>query len=418
MTVTSERLVTPDQVRAAVRAWVSENWDASLSLLEWRTRLVRSGWAVPSWPNQWYGRDLPEWANSVAREEILSCGSVGAPIGTGMSLVAPAIRVHGPDATRERFLYETLTGVLRWCQLFSEPGAGSDLAALTTRAEFDGEEWFVSGQKVWNTSANHAGFGLLLARTDWDVPKHRGLTMFALPMRQPGVEVRPLRQMNDRSSFNEVFMTDARLPRDNVIGELNDGWRVAMTTLAFERDFGSALTPPDYSAHAGLALREAAREAAEHFQTYDWYPQREGRVDLVLERARLTGRLDDPVIRQEIAKLLMAHRTSKLTADRARAASAAGQEPGPGGSIGKLSMSRVAQQAARVHTLLLDADGMLAGADAPLAGVLAEILLSVPAQSIAGGTDEIQLNILGEKILGLPREPAVDRDMPFRDIPR
>jgi alkylation response protein AidB-like acyl-CoA dehydrogenase len=197
-------VITPEGVRAEVRAWVDANWDPDLSLVEWRRRLAVAGWAVPSWPARWHGRGLPAWSDDVARAELLAAGAAGVPVGSGMGLAAPTILAHGPDEVRERFLHPTLTGEETWCQLFSEPGAGSDLAGLTTRAERDGDEWVVSGQKVWNTSAHRADLGMLLARTDWDAPKHRGLTFFALPMHQPGVEARPLRQMNNHASFNEV----------------------------------------------------------------------------------------------------------------------------------------------------------------------------------------------------------------------
>jgi alkylation response protein AidB-like acyl-CoA dehydrogenase len=409
--------VTADVVRADVRAWLAANWDPDLPLVEWRKLLVASGWAVPSWPQRWHGRGLPAWADDIVADEIRELGAVGLPLGSGAWLAGPTILEHGPDSLRERLLRPILTGEETWCQLFSEPGAGSDLAGLTTRAELDGDEWVVNGQKVWNTSAHHADFGMLVARTDWDAPKHRGLTYFALPMRQPGVEARPLRQMNDHSSFNEVFMTEARIPRDFVVGRVGDGWTVALTTLAYERRFG-AVGRPRFSGDSGRALDEARLEAAEHFATYAWYPQRAGRVDLVVERAHASGRSGDPVVRQAIAKLLSTHRASGWTADRARAARALGRPPGAEGSIGKLALSEVARQAARVHSMLVASDGMLNGPNSPLAGVIAEILVSVPAQSIAGGTDEIQRNILGEKVLGLPREPTSDRDTPFRDLPR
>ena len=175
--------------------------------------LADSGWACPSWPQEWYGRG-PAGAGptAIVHEEIADGGAVGPPVGGGMALAAPTILAHGSDALKRRLLRRILTGEDTWCQLFSEPGSGSDLAGLTTRAELDGDEWVVNGQKVWNTSAHHADSGMLLARTDWDVPKHRGITYFVLPMQQPGVEVRPLRQMNGHASFNEVFLTDARVP--------------------------------------------------------------------------------------------------------------------------------------------------------------------------------------------------------------
>jgi alkylation response protein AidB-like acyl-CoA dehydrogenase len=409
--------VEADALRAEVRTWVEANWDPDLPLVEWRRRLVDAGLAAPSWPQEWYGRGLPSWADEMAGAELIAAGAVGAPVGSGMSLAAPTILAHGPDAVRQRFLLPTLTGEVTWCQLFSEPGAGSDLAGLTTRAELDGDEWVINGQKVWNTSAHHADLGMLLARTDWDAPKHKGITYFVLPMHQAGVEARPLRQMNKHASFNEVFLTEARLPRADIIGEVDDGWRVALTTLAFERRFG-AMSRPRYAAGAGRALDEARREADTHFETYKWYPQRAGRPDLVVERARATGASADPLVRQEVARLLARYQSSRWTAERSRAALAAGRTPGPEGSTGKLATSEVAREAASVHSLITGAPGLLTGPDSPLDGIIAEILVSVPAQSIAGGTDEIQRNILGERALGLPREPAPDAGRPFREQPR
>ena len=406
-----------EAVRAEAAAWIAANWDPDAALLDWRRALFAAGWAVPAWPERWGGRGLPRWAEDVVAAELAAAGAVGLPLGVGPALAAPTILAHGPDDLRGRLLAPTMTGEQTWCQLFSEPGAGSDLAGLTTTARRDGDEWVVSGQKVWNTSAHHAHLGLLVARTDWDVPKHEGLTFFALPMRQEGVEVRPLRQMNDHRSFNEVFLTDARVPAANVVGEVGGGWRVALTTLAFERRFG-ALARPSFSPAGGRAVEEARAEAADYFETYKWYPQRAGRADLVVERARAAGVAGDPVVRQEIARVLSLQRASRWTAERARAGLALGRTPGPEGSIGKLATSLVARQAADVHGRIAGAEGMLTGPDSPAGGLIAEVLVSVPAQSIAGGTDEIQRNILGEKALGLPREPAPERTAPFRDLPR
>ena len=406
-----------DDLRAAVDAWIADHWDPDRPLLDWRRDLLASGWAVPSWPARWGGRDLPRAADDVVAAALDAAGAPGLPVGVGMALAAPTILAHGPDDVRERFLAPTVTGERTWCQLFSEPGAGSDLAGLSTTAVLDGDEWVVSGQKVWNTSAHHADLGLLLARTDWGVPKHDGLTYLVLPMRQPGVEARPLRQMNEHRSFNEVFLTEARVPRHGVVGDVGGGWRVALTTLAFERRFG-ALSRPPVPAAGGRAVTEAQAEAAAYIETYRWYPQRAGRADLVVERAQATGAAADPVVRQEIARLLSLQRASRWTAERARAGLALGRTPGPEGSIGKLAASLVARQAARVHAMVAGADALLTGPDSPLGGIVAEVLVSVPAQSIAGGTDEIQRNILGERALGLPREPAPDRGVPFRDVPR
>lgn len=405
-----------DRLRRQVRAWVAANWDPSLSLRAWRERLVDSAWAVPSWPERWYGKGMPPWADDVVRDEIQRCGAVSTiPAG----LVGPTIVEQGPDTTRQRFLRPLLTGQESWCQLFSEPGAGSDLAGLVTTAVLDGDEWLVNGQKVWNTSAHHADLGLLLARTDWSAPKHQGITYFVLPMKQPGVEVRPLRQMNDHASFNQVFMTDARIPRDWVVGAVNRGWTAALVTLAHERRFG-ALGPALLDGiDPGRALDEAREEVAESAKVYSWYPQRAGRADLVIDHARARGVQKDPIVRQEMARLLSMHRASQWTAERVKAARASGRPPGPEGSVGKLALSHVARQAAKVHSLVAGAQGMLAGQDpdSRLDRIVAEILVSVPAQSIAGGTDEIQRNIVGEKSLGLPREPDPYKGVPYRDVP-
>ena len=309
------------------------------------------------------------------------------------------------------------TGEDTWCQLFSEPTNGSDLAGLATHAERDGDEWVVNGQKLWSTSAHHADLGLLLARTDPDVPKHRGISYFVLPMHQPGVEVRPVHQMNEHSSFNEVFLSDARVPAENLVGQPGDGWRIAMTTLAFERQFATVRARSAAKA-TGRAAEEAAAEAEDYYKTYAWYPQRAGRADLVQRVAELEGRTDDPIARQHMAGLVALRRAHEWTARRAQAARAAGRAPGSEGSLGKLAASRVAQASARTHSYLAGADGQLNHADSILDGVITEVLLSVPAQSIAGGTDEIQHNIIGEKVLDLPREPSVDRDIPYREIRR
>jgi alkylation response protein AidB-like acyl-CoA dehydrogenase len=407
-----------DDVRRELAQWLETSWDPELSLIEWRTRLADSGWACPTWPREWCGRGLLQTAVDVVAEELQRVGAIGVPDGVGMMLAAPTILEHGPDDLRRRLVRSTVIGELTWCQLFSEPGAGSDLAGLTTRADRDGDEWILNGQKVWNTSAHHADLGLLLARTRWDVPKHRGITGFAIEMRQPGVEVRPLRQMNGHASFNEVFLQDARVPAVNVIGAVDDGWTVALTTLAHERRLAAHRRTSAPTGTPGRALQEAAAEFAIANQAYSWYPQRAGRVDLVVERAVTAGRDADPVVRQEIARLLSQARSAQWTARRAAAARLLGRPPGPEGSLGKLAASNIARAAARTHALIAGASGMLSGADSPLAGTIAEVLVSVPAVSIAGGTDEIQRNIIGERVLGLPREPAVDRDVPFHDVVR
>jgi alkylation response protein AidB-like acyl-CoA dehydrogenase len=401
-----------------VRAWLAESWDPDLSLIEWRSRLVDSGWGCPTWPVEWYGKGLAPALGDVVDEELARAGAVGVASGSAMGLAAPTILEHGSDDLKGRLLRPAATGEHTWCQLFSEPGSGSDLAGLTTRAELDGDEWVINGQKVWNTNAHRTEYGMLLARTNWDVPKHRGITYFAIPMRQPGVEVRPLRQMNGYASFNEVFFDDARVPAANVVGEVGSGWAAALTTLAHERRLNLNRGAPAFGTPAGRAVKEAQEEADRYYEPYKWYPQRSGRSDLLIEHARTRGRSADPAVRQGIARVLAMARAAQWTAERAKAARQMGRAPGPEGSLGKLGSSNIARAAAEVHSLIAGAGALVGGDPGTLDATIAEILVSVPGVSIAGGTDEIQRNIIGERVLGLPKEPQVDRDLPFRDVPR
>jgi alkylation response protein AidB-like acyl-CoA dehydrogenase len=409
-------------VAADVRAWLEANWDPSLSLTAWRSLLADSGWACPTWPVEWFGRGLPASAADVVSAELRAIGAVGPPSGSGLGLAAPTILEHGSSSLKSLLLRPIVTGSHTWCQLFSEPGSGSDLAGLTTRAELDGDEWVVSGQKVWTTSAHHAAYGMLLARTDWSVPKHRGITYFAFPMAQPGVEVRPLRQMNGHASFNEVFLSEARVPASHVVGSVGGGWAVALTTLAHERRLNLSLrgsrSAGDGVDDSGRVAREAALETAAQYEPYRWYPQRAGRADLVFSRARSLGAVAGPVVRDGVAGLVSMSRAAQWTAARAAAARASGRPPGAEGSLGKLSASDIARSSARMHSSLAGPWGMLSGDDDGTGGVVAEVLVSVPAVSIAGGTDEIQHNIIAERLLGLPRGPSVDRDVAFRDVMR
>jgi alkylation response protein AidB-like acyl-CoA dehydrogenase len=409
---------TESDIRAEVSAWLEANWDPNASLTDWRNKLVDSGWAMPSWPERWYGRDLSPALASAVADEFAAAGAVGVASGGPGRLAAVTILEHGTDAQKDKYLRRILTGEDMWCQLFSEPGSGSDLAGATTRADRDGDGWKVNGQKVWNTSAHHARYGLLVARTDWDLPKHQGLSYFVLDMDQPGVTVKQLKQMNGHASFNEVFFTDAVIPPGEMLGHEGDGWKVAMTTLAHERRLGDVLRNADSGAmQEGSIYEEVRRENAILMAPYTWYPQRQGRVDLVIPRARETGKIDDPVVRQEIAKLLILARTAEWTARRARAAQQQGKPQGPEGSLGKLAASNVARAASRVHMMITGTDALLTGPDSPEHGTIAEIFVSVPAISIAGGTDEIQRNIISERVLGMDKEPRFDQG-PFRDVRR
>ena len=410
---------TEEGVRAEVRQWLAENWDVNLPLLEWRGKLVESGWGAPHWPTEWHGRDLPVGLVPVVDEEFEAAGAIGVAMIGIRPLAAATILAHGTDLHKEKFLRRILTGEDTWCQLFSEPGSGSDLAGAITKAELKGNKWVINGQKVWTTSAHRAQYGLLLARTNPDLVKHKGLAYFILDMKQPGVEVVPLRQMNGHASFNQVFLSDAEVAPEFMVAHDGDGWEIATTTLMHERRGADALKkfqkPSD---RPEPIFREQAAEVKVALEPYTWYPQRAGRADLVIERAKQTGANSDPVIRQEIAKVMAMSKCAEWTARRARAAQQEGRPQGPEGSLGKLASSYVAKAANNVHTMISGADAMLSGEDSPMDGVIAEILISTPAISLAGGTDEIQKNIISERVLKMPKEPRTDTDRPFKDVPK
>jgi alkylation response protein AidB-like acyl-CoA dehydrogenase len=354
----------------------------------------------------------------VVEEEFANIGAVGVAKSGVRLLAAATLLEHGTDRQKEKYLRRILTGEDTWCQLFSEPGSGSDLAGATTRADLHGDFWLINGQKVWTTSAHHANHGLLLARTDWDAPKHEGMSYFVIDIKQSGVDVQPLKQMNGHASFNQVFFTDAQVPAENLVGRIGDGWKVAMTTLAHERRGADGLsTPSKRGARTGRIYVEERTELETANQPYKWYPQRAGRVDLILDRAKETGANKESHVRQEIAKLMILAKSAEWTARRARAAQQQGRPQGPEGSLGKLAASHVARSAAHVHTLITGADALLNGIGSPREGTIAEILVSVPAISIAGGTDEIQRNIIAERVLDLPKEPRFDTG-PFRNVRR
>ncbi len=412
--------MTDAAIAAAVNTWLHEYWNPDLSLREWREILVEGGWATPHWPEDFFGRGFNQAQSAVVTRIFNERGVVPVAQTGPRRLAAETILAMGNDDQKSRYLRPILTGEHSWCQLFSEPGSGSDLAGLSTKAELIDGRWIINGQKVWNTSAHHADYGILVARTDFDVPKHQGISYFLIDMHQPGVEVRPLKQMNGHASFNEVFMTDAVVAAEDLVGGLGNGWAVAKTTLSYERRMGGVTRTFGgmQGARNGRVYEEYAEEVRVANEPYTWYPQRQGRVDLVLPRARATGAIKDPAARQEIARLLSMTRGAALASAAAEVQRKSGSnELVPAGSIGKLAASVIARQAAHVHTLISGADAMHGGADSAEQGMVAEVLISVPAISIAGGTDEIQRNIISERVLGMPSEIRVDKG-PFRDIKR
>lgn len=388
----------PDAVtlREEVAAWLKEHWDPSLSRHEWMTAVVDAGWAVPRWPQEWYGRRLPNALAQVVEEEFRAAGAPG----TGqdrVNLWAGTALAYGSQDLKRRLIRPLLLGEPTMCLLYSEPGAGSDLAAVQTRAERDGDTYVVTGQKVWTSSAADADYGMLLARTDWDVPKHAGLSFFFLPMRQPGVEVRPLRQITGESHFNEVFLTDAVVPAANLLGEVNGGWRVLQTALAYERVVMGEV-------NAGVATRSAATRGV----------GRAAGTDLVA-LAKEHGRDQDPLVRQAIARLYSLRAVNRWNGQRARVERRGGGSS-PVASLGKLAMSRLVHEGGRLEAAVLGPEALLDGPDNPAADSANFTVLNAYFTSIGGGTDQIQRNIIGERILGLPREPELDRDVPFRQV--
>ncbi len=414
--------MTLDEVRTEVKGWLSEAWDPDLTVAEWWARLADSGWAVPTWPEQWLGKGLGRDAAAVVGQEIRAAGAIGAPAGLGMLLAGPTIVTHGTDEQKDRYLRPIVDGSEAWCQLFSEPGAGSDLASVQTKAERDGDEWIINGQKVWTSGGQSADLGMLLARTDPDAPKHKGITYFAFSMDQPGVEVRPLREMTGRALFSEVFFDDARVADDACIGGLNNGWVVANTTLANERaglgSGGSGAGGGAFPGKKGGMLEVRVGDVAERIARGGAVqPSAFGRgYDFMRELAEKLGRSDDPLLRQRLAELYTYNELGRMTAMRVKAAVKAGKGPGPEANTAKLLMSKVTRLVRDLGPAILGPEGMLSGPETTGGGVVQEMTLFAPAPSIYGGTDEIQKNIIGERVLGLPKEPGPDKSTPFKDL--
>jgi alkylation response protein AidB-like acyl-CoA dehydrogenase len=410
-----------DAVRAAVRAFLADAWDPDLTVAQWWERLGESGWAAPTWPEEWFGKGLGRDAVAVINDELRTAGAGGGPSGLGILLAGPTILTHGTDEQKQRYLGPIVTGQEGWCQLFSEPGAGSDLASLQTKAERDGDEWVINGQKVWTSGGQVAELGMLLARTDPDAPKHKGITYFAFSMDQPGVEVRPLREMTGRALFSEVFFDDARVRDDAIIGGLNNGWLVANTTLANERaglgtgggGAGGAAFP---GRKAGM-LDVRVGDLAERTSRSGVQPANFGRAfEMLRTIADKVGCTDDPIIRQRLVELYMMNEVGRFTSLRIKSALASGRGPGPEANTAKLMMSRICRLVRDLGPEILGPEGMLVGGDTTGGGVVQELTLFAPAPSLYGGSDEIQKNIIGERVLGLPKEPGPDKSTPFREL--
>lgn len=353
----------------------------------WQATLHDSGWAAIAWPKAFGGRGgTPAQAVIFAQEAGAYDVTTGF-IGAAQQLVGPPIMRHGSDGQRARYLKPLLRGEEMWCQLFSEPGAGSDLAALATRAVRDGDEWIVNGQKVWTSNAHHADFGILLARTDPEAPKHRGITFFIVDMRTPGIDIRPLVQATGLSHFSEVFLTDVRIPAANVVGEVHGGWACARTTLASEAGMIGG---------AGLASGFSA----------------------LLALAHQCGRTDEPLVRQALADVYLRERILKFLGLRTQTVIMHKRGVPPDPSVIKNFFTQSLSRRVELAVNLEGAAGMLAGADAIQDGFWQMQCMAQFSSRIGGGTNEVHRNMIGERALGLPAEARADKDLPWRDIPK
>ncbi|MBV8303266.1 MAG: acyl-CoA dehydrogenase family protein, partial [Acidimicrobiia bacterium] len=446
----------PEESRFAqeVRSWLAANVETAPANVEtaaageepaamvewgrrWQAKLAGAGWVGIDWPAEYGGRGASPVQVAIFNSEYARSGAPQLVNRVGINLAGPTLLAHGTPEQCRRWLPGITTAEDIWCQLFSEPGAGSDLAGLQTRAVKDGDEWVINGQKVWTSGGQAADLGMLLARTNPDVPKHSGISYFAVDMHQAGaVEVRPLREMTGRALFNEVFLTDARVADDACIGGINSGWAVANTTLAFERAglgagggnaAGGAATP-------GSVVGNLTKRAGDFVSRRD----RSGSTGmfanaerLLTELAKGNGKIGDPTVRQELMELHTLNEIARFTNLRSKAMKASGAPDIPGvGNIAKLSMSRILRLSrdlglrilgplGTLHAYTTEDRKVLDGATGnPFAVILTEMALFSPGPSIYGGTDEIQHNIIGERVLGLPKEPNNDKTTPFKDLPK
>jgi alkylation response protein AidB-like acyl-CoA dehydrogenase len=393
--MTNPELPTADEMRAEVREWLRDNWSglpknpdpwaSSPERIAWLEKVLDAGYAVPTYPAEWFGRGYPNKLANVIGQEFSAVKAPGSRQDK-YNIPANTVLALGTETLKGDLLRDFLVERSRTCLLYSEPGAGSDLASVRTTAVRQGDRWIVNGQKVWTSGAQTADYALLIARTDWDVPKHKGLSLFILPMKQPGIEIRPLIQITGESHFNEVFITDAEVSDDYLLGGEGNGWRALQTALAYERSI----------------MGDAGRGS------------RNRKADSLIELAREHGVLDDPAVRYPLAKVLAMRELNKLNNARAKAAATQGTSSSIM-SLGKLAMSNILHTEAAMKTQIIGAQALLAGPDNPEADDVNFLTLNAFFTSIGGGTDQIQRNIIGERVLGLPKEPEADRDIPFRE---
>jgi len=409
MTTTTETPAELEEFRLRARDWFAKNAkridavgdgeaqegeteDFLVIARKFQNQLYDDGLSGLSWPKEYGGQSLTMSHQRVFNEEASGYVMPSSPFMVTLGMCAPTILEYGTEEQRKRHIGPMLRGDEVWCQLFSEPGAGSDVAGLSTKAVRDGDEWVINGQKVWTSGAHFASFGLIVTRTNPDVPKHKGITMFIVDMKSPGVTVRPLRQMSGASGFNEVFFDNVRVPAANLVGEVEKGWTAAIGTLMNER--------VSIGAGGGGLGRGSGT------------PQ----FDRIVELATHVGKINDSATRQELATVWAKERTLAILGERMRASLKSGNAPGPEGSIAKLAGSELGKQVADMAMALLAESGQAWTNDDEESMRWATGVLASPGSAIAGGTPEIMRNILGERSLGLPKEPQLDRYMPFKDI--
>ena len=439
----TESTTTGTELVDELRAWLEENWDPDLTVRDWWDRLGLAGWAAPMLPADCYGRGLSRGDAILVGSTIARFGALGAPAGMGIGLASPTIATHATREQIDRLIPPAVTGKLGWCQLFSEPGAGSDLAGLSTRAVRDGDVWHVDGQKVWTSGGQWADMGMLLARTNPDAPKHQGITWFAIDMHQPGVEVRPLKEMTGNAMFNEVFLSGAEVPDANRIGDAHNGWAVANTTLFHER---SGMASRGGGGEGGFARMARAGTVADDLDKRAGEfvarprsvaaPRKEGPkrpsspAQSHIDLAREFGKLGDPVIRQKIVQAHILASLAQYNTERQKALRTQGKDLPGVPNFGKLLMADIIRHNRDLGMEILGARGMLHAYDADGRESLASApggaaahavtgqALGAQALPIFGGTDQIQRNIVGERILGLPKEPGDLSQLPFNQLPK
>lgn len=399
-----------------VAEWIDENWSLDLTLGRWWDLLFDAGFAFPTWPEGLGGTGATATEARVVAATLAAAGVVVAPEGPGPNMGGPTVLDHGTPDQQQRFVAPLGRGRTQWCQLFSEPGAGSDLASVSTRAVRDGETYVIDGQKVWSSRAATSDWGMLLCRTDRDAPKHRGMSFMMIDLHQPGIEVRPLVQMNGAAEFSEVFLTEAVVQADDVIGPLGAGWDVARTTLRHERASTSA--GPGRGAvvaaagPGGSGLDRTVGEIVDEWHAAGGAPERQPALlgsRAMVDLARRHGRSTDPVVRARLARFHAEAQVYRWNGQRLRDLSRAKVATPLDGPLLKLDLAALAHESRDLSLDIVGPAGMLSGPDSPDDGRVVRTALTAFVPSLGGGTNEIQRNIVGERTLGLPREPEEQR---------